>query len=215
MYNFATPGSSANNAIDLASSPSNGYRRRRVSSVSKVEIASGRTGAKKLVVKNFRTTPKTDPGQYCDTTTTQLNDALTAIFAEQRPTLSNEELYRGCENVCKLGRADQLGSLLLQRLRRYVSEDLKASVASSTDTSGVAILQVIITAWHKWRKQLVSRRTPKTTTCYKLTQTNRIPYDRYLLSLIAPISYKSRNLSRSLAFNTLTSTFVWHSSQKY
>ncbi|KAB8360732.1 hypothetical protein FH972_024467 [Carpinus fangiana] len=154
MYNFSTPGSSAANAIDLGASPTNGHRR-RVSSVSRVEIPSGKTGAKKLVVKNFRTTPKSDPTQYCDLTIKQLDEALTAIFADRRPTLSNEELYRGCENVCKLGKPDQLAKKLLQRIKQHVSGDLKATPSAAAGGSNVQVLNAVITAWKKWRRQLI------------------------------------------------------------
>lgn len=151
MYNFATPRSP--NVIDLTKSPTG--RSRRVSGGARVDHFSAQNGPRKLVVKNLRTTTKTDPDQYCQKIASSLDDALRAIYKDERPVVSNEELYRGVENLCRLGKAPELSKKVMESMDRHVSVDVAGSLASQAAGDDRTLLSVVLAAWAKWSKQLV------------------------------------------------------------
>lgn len=155
MYNFASR-PATHGVIDLTS-PNGSPRKqqRRISVGAKVENAPSPHGPKRLAVKNFRTTAKSDSSQFVDKTTKQLDEALSSIFAVKRPVLSNEELYKGCENLCRLGRAPELARMLKDRCKEHVSFKLKAPLMESADGKNTAVLRAVLTAWAKWMKQVV------------------------------------------------------------
>ena len=153
MYNFgATNGKTL---IDLTKSPS--PRSRHVSGApAKVDnTCMNQFGAKKLFVKNLRTTARSDPSNYCNATISKLDGALTAIFQGQRPKLSNEELYKGCENVCRLGKAEDLARKLLQRMKDHVARDIREDLAHKSSGRNVEVLKAITAAWTMWKHQFV------------------------------------------------------------
>src|SRR5258708_4378141 len=65
-------------------------------------------GAKKLAVKNFRTQAKADPQLYLNQVWEKLDAALTVVFKNEKITFSLEELYRGVENLCRQGHAEEV-----------------------------------------------------------------------------------------------------------
>lgn len=156
MYSFGTPDSGP---IDLTASPSPSPRARRVSGATPLSVKNGLNtpsfGAKKLVVKNLRRTPKSDPDNYCYKTTEQLDAALTAIFIGERPALSNEELYRGVENVCKLGKAADLAKRLENRCKGHVAGTVKERLAGNANSKNTQVLREVVAAWKTWERQFV------------------------------------------------------------
>jgi len=155
MYNFPSSRSSCNGGvIDLTKSPT-GPRTRRVSSGGRMDKFTPYTGAKKLIVKNLRTTPRSDPGQYCNHIADQIDSALTSTFNNERLALSNEELYRGVENVCKLGKATQLAQRLFQRCKEHITGEVKQSLVSRVGEKDVDVVRSVLAAWSLWNKQLV------------------------------------------------------------
>lgn len=152
MYNFGS--SSSTKVVDLTKSP-NG-KSRRVSGGARTDHFAPQSGPRKLVVKNLRTTTRTEPSQYCEQTIGNLETALTAIFSSQRPALSNEELYRGAENLCKLGKASELSVMLLERIKEHVLHDIRESLAATTNSDNRATLSAVLQAWVTWNGQLVS-----------------------------------------------------------
>ena len=150
-----------NGVVDLTLSPSSGSspRPRAVSgAAAKLDHNTGakHLGAKKLVVRNLKTSPRSDPSHYCRETIAKLDAALTAIFNGQRPALSNEELYRGAENICKLNRAEDLAKRLLERCKNHVNIDFYNRIVQDTSRSNVDTLKSVTEAWETWKQQLVS-----------------------------------------------------------
>ena len=84
----------------------------------------------------------------------QLDDAITAIFADKRPQQSNEELYKGCENLCKLGRAPELTRTLKDRCKTQIST-LKEDFTGITDGKDSLVLNAVLAAWRLWTRQVV------------------------------------------------------------
>ena len=112
-------------------------------------------GTKKLVVKNFRTTPRASPDQYANQVWTQLETALSAIFRGEDVSL--EELYRGVENVCRQDKAQALFQKLCEKCNNHVTIDLKALATKDMHgASAIDVLRATIKAWTLWKEQLVS-----------------------------------------------------------
>jgi hypothetical protein len=151
MYSF----SSKNGTIDLtSSSPGKGPRPNSMS--GRPSNFAPHQGAKKLVVKNLRTTPKGNAEQYMNKVWGQLDEALTEIFNDEQPTQSLEELYKGTENLCRQGKAPEIYKRLVGRCKAHVSTTLKnkllekAAVGKPVDT-----LRAVVEAWSVWNRQLV------------------------------------------------------------
>jgi len=154
MYSFTSTAP----AIDLSNPPTT-PRIRRPSSNTRPNVFAPQTGPKKLVVKNLRTVTKTDPDRFCEKTNEQLDEAITAIFAGGRPEFSNEELYRGAENICKLGRAESLATKVQERCSTQMSEQVRKPLLAQTGKNNVEVLKAVLSAWATWLKQMVSRTT--------------------------------------------------------
>ncbi|PGH04577.1 Cullin 4 [Blastomyces parvus] len=114
------------------------------------------TGAKKLVVKNLRAIPRLDQDRYFEKVWSQLDSALTAILADQKPEQSLEELYRGSENVCRQGKAAVLAKRLQERCEEHVSGAVQRTLlARAADGNDIDILKSVEEAWSTWNSRLV------------------------------------------------------------
>lgn len=166
MYSFPSTAP----AIDLSTSPTS-TKVRRPSSNTRPNVFAPQIGAKKLVVKNLRTITKTDPDRFCTRTNVQLDEAITAIFAGDRPGFSNEELYRGAENICKLGKAESLATKLQERCNTHILEEVRQPLLAKAGQSNVEVLKVVLPAWTSWLKQMVRM---SSSTRYHGIPTNRL-----------------------------------------
>lgn len=113
-------------------------------------------GAKKLAVKNFRTQAKADPQLYLNQVWEKLDAALTVVFKNEKITFSLEELYRGVENLCRQGHAEEVCLRLQKKSEVYVSEDLKQPLLERLSSKNVDVLRAVLAAWGIWNDQLVS-----------------------------------------------------------
>lgn len=158
MYNFSTKSNGGGgDVIDFSSAASGSPRskQKRMSIGAKIENAPSVGGPKKLAVKNFRTAAKADSNEYVNKTVSELEAALSAIFGNQRPALSNEELYRGAENVCRMGHAPQLAKMVAAKCKAHVTQDLKSSLLKIVDGKDIEVLRAILDIWVVWTGQLV------------------------------------------------------------
>lgn len=121
-------------------------------------------GAKRLVIKNLRATPRVSPKDYADRTWGHLDEALTTIFAGQKIQHSLEELYRGVENICRQDGAPELFEKLQTRVQQYLES--KISDPSSSNVAQpmidrkarehVQLLVQLHAAWLDWNAKLVT-----------------------------------------------------------
>ena len=114
-------------------------------------------GAKKLVIKNLRTTSKANPNQYYNQTWNQLDAALSKIFNGEKPQHSLEELYRGVENVCRQDRAPDLFEKLYGKCEENLSAIILPPLTRGVSgNSSIGILGLVMKAWSTWNSQMVS-----------------------------------------------------------
>ena len=162
MYNFTSSVTRTNNdVIDLTTS-SNGSPSKtplvlkKPHGIVRPTNFTPHTGAKRLVVKNLRKTPRSSLEQYLDQTWEQLNAALDAIFNDQKVPNSFEELYKGVENLCKQDKAPEIYSRLKERCKQYVSGKLKEPlVTRARNGEDVDVLRAVVGAWSTWNAHLV------------------------------------------------------------
>lgn len=134
-------------------------------------------GPRKLVVKNFRKTPRSDPEKYINEVSSQLDAALSAILADEKLPHSNEELYRGAENLCRQGRAPQLYKSLREKCQQGIEMHIaKPLLARASTLDDVELLSAVMEAWATWNIRLVrTRRCSRRS--IMLSQTENHPLD--------------------------------------
>ncbi|KAI9678677.1 MAG: hypothetical protein M1817_005734 [Caeruleum heppii] len=152
--------------IDLTSSPTSQSQSMPVNgsmnfSLNRDSNFQPRQGARKLVIKNLRKTPRVSPEEYARSIWIQLDEAITAIFAGTKVPQSLEELYRGVENVCRQDGAADLFEKMRSRCREHVQTTLKAPLVekAATGRSNVEMLQLVHAAWMAWNRQLLTIRS--------------------------------------------------------
>ncbi|KAL1956016.1 hypothetical protein VTO42DRAFT_7831 [Malbranchea cinnamomea] len=163
MYNFSDKraGSCNNNpnAFRLGQ-PNGGALRPATTSQGHAGNFTPHSGAKRLVVKNLRVTPRLDQERYFEKVWAQLDSALTAIFNDEKPSHSLEELYRGTENVCRQGRAENLVGKLRERCEGHViGRVLQSLKTRTTETEDIDVLKSVEAAWSAWNARLVTIRS--------------------------------------------------------
>ncbi|ERF72697.1 hypothetical protein EPUS_07490 [Endocarpon pusillum Z07020] len=163
MYNFPTTKPHMNGVIDLTGSPpsSSSYpRKASLSASSRPTAFTPHHGAKRLVVKNLRTTPKTDPEQYFQNVWDQLDTALATIFGDQNAKKSLEELYKGAENLCRQGKSPDLYTRLRARCESHLAGKIREGLAGKAlQLSNVDLLSSYLEAWSTWSGRLVTIRS--------------------------------------------------------
>ena len=108
---------------------------------------------KKLVVKNFRPPPqRSDPKTYLEKVWAQLDEALSDIFETGQVTKgkSNEELYRGVENVCRQGEAPALCDRVEKRCKAFVEEAITGRLLQESGIANGNVLRATLDSWDGW-----------------------------------------------------------------
>lgn len=154
MYSFPSRSkTNGSNVIDLTDSPNASPSPRKPLKLVR-STYNPNLGAKKIVVKNLRTVPRTDPHEYLDQTWKKLDVSLDAIFCGKAIPCSMEELYKGAENVCRQGHSAELCGRLEQKAQLYAGE-LQKSLLQSVDSQSTLVLQGVVNAWSRWNKHMV------------------------------------------------------------
>lgn len=135
---------------------SNGHASPRKSSLQKSSDFNPHTGAKKLVVKNIKAQSHWDSKAYLDKIWKQLDTALDIILKGTGERFSNEDLYRGVENVCRQGGASTLYSRLENRCRTHVEADIHQSLRGLLGSSNIDLLDKVISSWTTWKEQMTT-----------------------------------------------------------
>lgn len=116
------------------------------------------TGAKKLVIKNLRSASGDQKAeQYYERTRQELKDTLKAIFNGQPITSPLERLYRGVEDVCRHGQANDLYRILRDMCDGHLRTDVLQSIRNETELAALHVdtLRSVLKHWHEWEKKIV------------------------------------------------------------
>jgi cullin-4 len=155
MYSFPSsrPRISGSNVIDLTNSlntsPKKFVTRPRPNLHPEL-------GAKRIIVKNLRTVPRTDPRKFFEATWEKLDKSLDAVFSGEQIPFSTEELYKGVENVCRQEiHNEELSGRLEARARGHATGIVKKSILQNAEGKGnVDVLRDAVAAWTMWAKHL-------------------------------------------------------------
>lgn len=112
-------------------------------------------GAKRLVIKNLRTTSTKSVDEYYDRTWSELDAALTSIFNKCPPSTPLKVLYHGVEATCRRGQAEKLFMHLKDRCKGYLEKQLLPEVERQTGTSNIDALRAVQRFWVVWNEQSV------------------------------------------------------------
>jgi cullin-4 len=112
-------------------------------------------GPKRMLVKNFKPARKTDPRVFLDQTWQKVDQALDTVFAKGDINFSLEELYRGVENLCRQGMAQDTFDRLEKKCKAHIKGTLRAKIEESAAWEDVAVLRATLQAWATWMEQMV------------------------------------------------------------
>lgn len=159
MYDFNSTRAKKDNAMNRTETPSSSFStespKPKPSFAGQKIPFNPQTGPKKLVVKNLRNVTRLDTKQYFTKTWNELDQALDAIFRNEKEPYSLEELYKGAENSCRHGHSADLWTKLCGKsdihLNNTIRDGIRREEANSPE---VEVLRTFVNAWQTWQKQL-------------------------------------------------------------
>lgn len=114
-------------------------------------------GAKKLIVSKLRTVSRPeDVEQYYEKRRKELTVALVAIFNNQQPRQPLETLYRGVEDICRHGAANELFDILRAQCESYLNGPLQQAITADGGSSNIHVLKAVCKYWAIWNSQSAS-----------------------------------------------------------
>lgn len=118
------------------------------------------SGAKRLVVKNFRPTPPQGVVDYYNKIWADIDIALTSIYNGQQTRSPLEVLCRSVEATCRRGKAQMLFEHLKDRSKAYLEKQLLPAMQKEVGTTSVDALRTVYRFWTLWNRQSVSASAP-------------------------------------------------------
>ncbi|KHO00716.1 ubiquitin ligase subunit CulD [Metarhizium album ARSEF 1941] len=119
------------------------------------------TGVKRLVIKNLRApvSREAQVEEYYARTERDLEEALGAIFADRRPAVPLERLYRGVEDVCRKGGAAKVYGLLKERIDQHLQSVVLPRIRRAGGQSNIDVLRSVRGEWKAWNAQAMTLRS--------------------------------------------------------
>lgn len=118
-------------------------------------------GAKKLVIKNLRTSSSAARNavaeEYYTRTHKELEAALGDVWAGDKPVVPLEKLYRGVEDLCRKGDAEKIYEMLRRRMEAHVNKVILRRVERNGRNSELKTAESLLSEWHAWNSQMVCR----------------------------------------------------------
>ncbi|EPQ63136.1 BgtA-20140 [Blumeria graminis f. sp. tritici] len=110
-------------------------------------------GAKRLQIRNLRTTPRKDAAEYYTRMREEIDSALSSVFANGKPELPLEVLCRGVEFTCRHGQAEELFTYYRDRSKDYLENELLSQIKCETSSTPVETLRTVYKFWISWFKK--------------------------------------------------------------
>ncbi|EGX53795.1 hypothetical protein AOL_s00004g454 [Orbilia oligospora ATCC 24927] len=141
------------NAIDLTTSPPPPPK----PMYAQPSALPPKNGTRKILVKNFKQRPAGVPDEWVNKTLDMLDGALTAVFEDKddktRGT-SSEEIYQGCQSLCRAGKASLIHERLVARCRDHVAGPLREGISSRAVGTDEELVKIIEGVWKRWQERL-------------------------------------------------------------
>ncbi|KFH43225.1 Cullin-4A-like protein [Hapsidospora chrysogenum ATCC 11550] len=117
------------------------------------------TGAKKLQIKNLRTSTSADrdakAAEYYARIHRDLEAAVEAVWAGGKLPLPLERLYRGVEDLCRKGDAGKIYDPLRTRMEAHVNKVILPRVERNGRNSNMETAKSLLAEWHAWNSQMI------------------------------------------------------------
>jgi cullin-4 len=141
----------------MASAKARGKLPERIDLVERPSAFQPQMGAKKLVIKNLHTSSSRNARveEYYARTQKELEEAVDAVFAEKRPTVPLERLYRGTEDVCRKGNAEKVYRMLKERVETHLNRVVLPRIRRTGGNSNLEVLRCVLAEWKTWNGQMV------------------------------------------------------------
>lgn len=127
---------------------------------AKVSAFQPYSGAKKLVIKNLKTTQsparEAEIKDYYKRALENVADALDAVFAGKKPPVPFERLYRSVEDLCRKRDSDQVAKVLKRKMKDHVNRVVCQRVERNGRGSDVETAKCLLGEWQAWNAQMVS-----------------------------------------------------------
>ncbi|KAH8781236.1 Cullin family protein [Diaporthe sp. PMI_573] len=119
------------------------------------------SGAKKIVIKNLRTSSRTaaDVEDYYKKTWDNIETALRSILRGEMPRVPLERVYRGVEDLCLRGQGDKLSSLVRQQCEKHLSREVLSRIREGGLVVSTDVLLRVRTQWAVFDKTLITVRS--------------------------------------------------------
>lgn len=114
-------------------------------------------GTKKLLIKNLRTSnPNRDHAlhEYYERLWNDIDVFLTSVFAGDDGHQCYDKLYRGIEDLCRSGKADDVYKRLRARMESHLQNNILVMVTSAVATKPVDVLRLIHSHWKMWNRHM-------------------------------------------------------------
>lgn len=119
------------------------------------------SGARKIVIKNLRTSSRTaaDVEDYYKKTWDNVEGALRSILKGEVPRVPLERVYRGVEDLCLRGQGDRLFGLLKLECERHLSREVLGRIRDGGMVVSTDVLLRVRTQWAAFNKTLITVRS--------------------------------------------------------
>jgi cullin 4 len=119
------------------------------------------SGARKIVIKNLRTTPRTaaDVEGYYNKTWENVETALRFFLRGEVPTVPLERVYRGVEDLCLRGQGEKLFALLMQVCEKHLSLEVLDSIREGGMAVSTDVLLRVRTQWAAFNTAVLNIRS--------------------------------------------------------
>lgn len=119
------------------------------------------SGARRIVIKNLRTSSKTaaDVEDYYKKTWENVETALRSILKGQVPRVPLERVYRGVEDLCLRRQGDKLFGVLKQECEKHLYREVLGQIREGGLTISTDVLLRVRTQWAAFNKTLITIRS--------------------------------------------------------
>lgn len=112
-------------------------------------------GAKKLIVKNLKTSSPNVDKYYADTWA-ELDTSITLILNGERPTTPLEKMCRGVEMTCRKGMAKELFEHLKGACKAHMENVILPAIHANLGNGSADATRTVHIYWTIWHKRTVS-----------------------------------------------------------
>lgn len=115
-------------------------------------------GAKKLVIKNLKTTQsparEAEIREFYKRALEDISTSLDAVFVGETPPVPFEKLYRAVEDLCRKGDADEVAKVLKRKMKEHVGKVVLNRIERNGRASDVATAECLLGEWQNWNAQM-------------------------------------------------------------